>query len=50
MDELFVNDRLTTAQCRYLQSVVLLKNPVVYAAFEVYNEDEDVAPAREAFL
>ena len=41
VDELFVTDRIGVPQCRYLQSLVLLKNPVVFAAFEVYAQDED---------
>ena len=41
VDELFVTDRVSLPQCRYLQSLVLLKNPVVFAAFEVYAQDED---------
>ena len=39
VDELFVTDQLSVPQCRYLQSLVLLKNPVVFAAFEVYAQD-----------
>ena len=41
VDELFVTDQLSVPQCRYLQSLVLLKNPVVFAAFEVYAQDGD---------
>lgn len=46
IDELFLSKRfqgqIDMAKCRYLQRLVLEKDPVLFAAFNVYEEDSDL--------
>lgn len=46
IDELFMSKRfqgqVDMAKCRYLQRLVLEKDPVLFAAFDVYGEDTDL--------
>ena len=42
IDEMFCRNLLDMDKCRYLQTLVLYKDPAVFAAFDVFADDEDV--------